>query len=360
MSHTPRVCGVSPTNTAKMTNPIVDIAKHALMITSFVFVMMLVIEYVNVLTRGAWEERLRGRRWLQYVLAVALGVSPGCLGAFAVVAMYSHGSVGLGAVVAAMIATSGDESFVMLAMIPKQSLLLFGLLGITAFVAGALTDLVVGKHAKWASTICGDLELHDDEVCQCFPRGAILDQWKECSPARGILSVALALFLVALVAGEVGPSTWNWIRSTLLVASGAALFIVVTVPDHFLEEHLWRHVALTHAPRVFLWTLGALIAMHFLVERMHLENALWEGKWLVLLVACLVGLVPESGPHLIFLTLYAQGSVPFSVLLASSIVQDGHGMLPMLAHSRRGFLLIKGINLLVGLAAGATAMLLGY
>ena len=93
---------------------------------------------------------------------------------------------------------------------------------------------------------------------------------------------------------------------------------------------------------------------------MHLENVLLEGKWLVLIVACLVGLVPESGPHLIFLTLYAQGTVPFSVLLASSIVQDGHGMLPVLAHSGRGFLLIKGINLLVGLAVGAAAMLLGY
>jgi len=83
-----------------MANPLLDIAKHALMITSFVLVMMLVIEYVNVLTRGAWEKRLRGRRWFQYCLAVVLGLSPGCLGAFAVVAMYSHGSLSIGAVVA--------------------------------------------------------------------------------------------------------------------------------------------------------------------------------------------------------------------------------------------------------------------
>ena len=60
------------------------------------------------------------------------------------------------AVVAAMIATSGDECFVMLAMIPKQSLFLFGLLGMTAFVAGALTDVLVGKFAKRQSMFCGD------------------------------------------------------------------------------------------------------------------------------------------------------------------------------------------------------------
>jgi len=80
----------------------------------------------------------------------------------------------------------------------------------------------------------------------------------------------------------------------------------------------------------------------------------------VLLLACLVGLIPESGPHLIFVTLFAQGVVPLSVLLASSIVQDGHGMLPMLAHSAREFLLIKAIAFTAGLALGAAAMACGW
>jgi hypothetical protein len=52
--------------------------------------------------------------------------------------------------------------------------------------------------------------------------------------------------------------------------------------------------------------------------------------------------------------------IPFSVLLASSFVQDGHGMLPMLAHSRREFLLIKAINFSAGLLLGAAAMALGF
>jgi hypothetical protein len=66
----------------------------------------------------------------------------------------------------------------------------------------------------------------------------------------------------------------------------------------------------------------------------------------------LLGLIPESGPHLVFLTFYLQGLVPFSVLLASSIVQDGHGMLPLLAESRLDFIKVKGINLLFGFGLG--------
>ena len=100
--------------------------------------------------------------------------------------------------------------------------------------------------------------------------------------------------------------------------------------------------------------------MHVLTEYLQLEGLIRESLWVVLVIACLVGLIPESGPHLVFLTLYVQGSVPLSILLASSIVQDGHGMLPLLAHSRRDFVQIKLINLVVGLGVGALALALGF
>ncbi len=340
-------------------NLVIDVAKHATMITAFVFVMMLVIEYLNVQTSGGWQEHVARHRWGQYILAAALGAVPGCLGAFAVVAMYSHGALTVGAVVAAMVATSGDESFVMLAMIPRQALTITVALFALGVVAGAATDAVTRRGKSWQLPPCDGLELHVDERCTCFPRGQILHQWRKCAPHRGILAVALALFAAALVLGDVGPHQWNWIRVTLLVVSVVALFIVSTVPDHFLEEHLWHHVARKHIPRVFLWTLGALLAIHVLTDSLHLEGTIREGQWLVLLIACVLGVIPESGPHLVFVTLYVQGAVPLSVLLASSIVQDGHGMLPMLAHSGRAFLAIKAANLVVGLACGALAMAMG-
>ena len=113
------------------------------------------------------------------------------------------------------------------------------------------------------------------------------------------------------------------------------------------------------APRVFLWTFGAFLILHIIVDRWQIGDMIQQGQWIVLMIAGLVGLVPESGPHLIFVTMFAKGVVPFSVLLTSSIVQDGHGMLPLLAHSRRAFVAIKLINLVVGLLIGSLLMLLG-
>lgn len=336
-----------------------SVLKHALMITSFIAVMMLVIEYLNVLSRGKWQEGLASRTWGQYLLAAFLGATPGCLGAFAAVSMYAHRRLSLGAVVAAMIATSGDESFVLFAMVPRTAFILMALLFLIGIGAGSLTDIALKRRLTGTRSCCQNMALHEDVQCRCFDLQELPVQWKNCSPARGILTVTLLLFLFALVLGQVGPGQWNWIRITLLASTAIAVFIVATVPDHFLEEHLWKHVMREHVPRIFAWTLGALLVMHFLVEHWQLSEALRSGKWLMLGAAGVVGIIPESGPHLIFTTLYAQGLAPFSVLLASSIVQDGHGMIPMLAHSRRAFLVIKLINLIVGLSVGTLFMATG-
>lgn len=333
---------------------------HALMISGFVFVMMLVIEYLNVLTQGVWQEGLRGSRWRQYLLAAFLGATPGCLGAFAVVSLYSHRVVSLGAVVAAMVATSGDESFVMLTLIPQASLGLFSVLLLVGLVAGILTDLLVPPGEAACPLDGPGIAYHPQEPCRCFPRGRILAQWRRCTLARAVLMLTLTLFSLGLAAGWVGPPAWNWVRLTLLLTTLTGLFIVSTVPDHFLEEHLWHHVARVHAPRIFLWTFGALLVMHLLLKPLNLESWIAANPLWLLVIAGLVGLVPESGPHLIFVTLYSQGIIPFSVLLTSSIVQDGHGMLPLLAESRRDFFQVKGINLAVGLLIGGLAYLIGY
>jgi hypothetical protein len=286
-----------------------------------------------------------------------LGATPGCLGAFAIVTLYTHRMVSFGALVACMVATSGDESFVMLAMFPRKAVLLF--LGIAAVgvAAGALTDRLVKRPSGHPDA--HTFRLHEQDACRCFEPGAILPQLRHLRPARGVLALGIALFVVAILGGRLGPESWGWLRVTLLAVGGFALFIVLTVPDHFLEEHLWRHVVRQHTVRIFAWTLGALAVTAALQELDPGAAIVGENRWAVLGAASLLGIVPESGPHLLFVTLHHEGVIPLSTLVASSIVQDGHGMLPLLAHSRIEFLQVKAINLAVGLLVGAALMAAG-
>lgn len=339
----------------------IEVLRETILITGFVSVMMLVIEYVNVLTAGTWRGILERRRWLQYFLGATLGLIPGCLGNFAVVAMYSHRLLSFGAVVATMIATSGDEEFVMIAMVPRQAMAIFAICWVVGVVVGVLVDAIGGRRWPGKDLCCEGLHVHEKSDCVCLDIAKIKRQWRDCVASRGILAVGLVLLIVAIALGWIGEEGWTSVRYMLLAACAIALFIVATVPDHFLEEHLWRHVAKTHLPGIFLWTLGALLALHFLLDRAGIDVAgmVERGKWLVLLAACLVGLIPESGPHLVFVTLFARGAIPFSILLANSIVQDGHGMLPMLAQSRKAFVVVKAINFAVGVGVGAAVLALG-
>lgn len=346
------------------THGILGVIGDAVMITGFVMVIMLVVEYFNVITRGQFQGKLLAQKWKQYLLGVFLGVTPGCLGGFAVVSMFSHGVLSIGAVVATMIATTGDEAFFMVTLFPRTYLLMtlgLVLLGITV---GALTDLVMQKRAGGGAAGNERFELHEQEdACGCFNLAETLRQWKECTPVRGILTVALGIFTFVVVTGRWESDQWDWVRVTLLALALTALFIVATVPDHFLQEHLWEHVARKHVPRIFAWTLGTLLVMYFVTQpledkQLHGQIVSQGAKWVALLLACAVGLIPQSGPHLIFVFAYAQGTVPLGVLVASSIVQDGHSMLPMLAHSRRTVVGIKILKVILALLIGGGMILL--
>ena len=76
-----------------------------LMITMFVFVMMTVADYLNVLTEGKLNKMIKGGVFRQYLTTAFLGATPGCLGAFMNVSFYVHGLITFGAMVGGMIAT---------------------------------------------------------------------------------------------------------------------------------------------------------------------------------------------------------------------------------------------------------------
>ena len=338
---------------------IIETLQHALMITGFVFVMMLIIEYVNILTKGDWQNSLQKSRWSQYLLSAFLGATPGCLGAFTVVALYSHNIVSFGALVTVMIATSGDEAYVMLSMFPGKALLIIVILFVVGIIVGFVTDILFKPGSVLTAKLSRRLEFHDEDECTCFPQNEIVSQLKNLTLQRGLLIIVLVLFITGLMSNQLGPTEWNWIKITLLIASLFALFIVSTVPEHFLEKHLWEHIVKVHIPRVFLWTFGALLVMYFLINYLELGSWIKANYLTVMLIACLIGLIPESGPHMIFVTLFAQGAIPFGILVASSVVQDGHGMLPLLAESKRSFVFVKVINFAVGLLVGLVFYLAG-
>ena len=275
---------------------IVSVLKESVKVTVFVLVMMVAVDFINVKTKGKLESILQtGNKWKQYIVSSMLGSAPGCLGSFAGVSLYIHGMISLGALTGLMLATSGDEAFVMLAMIPDTAIILFAILFISGIAAGYLTDVIIKKYKVQACTNCESKQYHP---------------------------------------GEEGYK-------------------------HYFKDHIWTHIIKGHLIRIFLWTFGALFVVEYAMTFFDLESITSEYTFLLLILGALIGLIPESGPHLFFVMLFAKGLIPFSVLFTSSVVQDGHGMLPMLSYSIKDSILIKIFNLVFGLALGTLIYVLG-
>ncbi len=345
-------------------NQVFGILRESLVITSFIFGMMLFVEYFTVQTKDRFISSLSRNPWIQVVIGALLGIIPGCLGSFFGVTLYIHNALSFPALTAMMIATSGDEAFAMLSIIPDKFLLINAILFVVALATGFVLNLVYHPHRSLIPPENDLLHAHlANPQCYCFDRDKIRENIKHLTVYRGLLALALVGLIVMEIVGVIGPEKW-YFRYSLVIIFGFALFVVITVPEHFLKEHIWRHIVVRHLGKIFLWIFGIMVFLRIImpyldISEQSLADLSQRYYWLVLIVAVLVGILPESGPHLIFIILFSQGVVPLSVVVANSISQDGHGSLPLLAESGRSFVLMKAINIFVALLVGLGLHLFG-
>jgi len=335
---------------------ILEALRSAILISGLVVVMMMLIESFNVESHGRIFMGLRKSGFAQVLVSALLGSIPGCVGGFAAVSLYTHRMLSFGALLAMMIATAGDESFMMLALFPGKALWLFLILFTLAVVTGLIADRIWKGSRPLPTRLEDTYEIHEDDCAhEAHHDEAVHGHtlWK-----RVVMFIGVLVFVAALVSGlleEETPDTdglnllgeeWMyWLFGALsLVVLGALLF----ASDHFVEEHLWEHIVCRHLPSIFAWTFGVLLAIGILFHFVDIESWVSGNTAIMILIAIAVGLIPESGPHLVFVTLFASGVIPFPVLLANSIVQDGHASLPLLADSKSAFLKAKALK--VGIA----------
>lgn len=265
------------------------VIEETIEITFIVALMMILVDMINTWTNGKIKAFLENKnKYRQYVLASFIGALPGCFGGITNVSLYMHGLISFGALAGSMIAVSGDEAYVMLAMIPETAILIFGLLFVLGIFGGIIIDKIVKKFNINVCVNCESLVVHEKE--------------------RSI--------------------------------------------KHFIIEHIWEHIIKKHIWKVAIWTFAALLVVELSLNFLDLNAITTNYKLAFIFIAALIGLIPESGPHIFFVKLFADGMIPFSVLLTSSIVQDGHGMLPMLSYSVEDTLKIKLFNFAFGLIIG--------
>ena len=329
--------------------------RTAVLVTGLVVIMMMLIEVFNVRSDGRMFSGLKNHRVGQVLLSALLGAVPGCIGGFASVSLYTHGLISFGALIAMMIASSGDEAFVMLAMFPGRSAWIFLILFVVAVAVGLLVDLF---HSKYDG--CHSMNVHDEDR---EPRHEHKHE-RHYGWQRVVMFLGVLVFLGALLAGWLEGDdpdsvsggfnllSEDWMYWLFSALSLCVLGVLLFAGDHFVEEHLWEHIVKHHLPSIFFWTFGTILIIGVMMSFFDVSTWISDNTILMILLAAAIGIIPESGPHLVFVSLYAAGVVPLPVLMASCISQDGHASLPLLAQSRGAFLKAKLINVMVGIGMG--------
>ena len=89
----------------------IPILIESITITSIIFILMIIVEYIELKYSEKLKKHLTGNFTIQNVTCTLLGATPGCTGVYVADSLYMAGIVGFGSIVAATVATFGDEAF---------------------------------------------------------------------------------------------------------------------------------------------------------------------------------------------------------------------------------------------------------
>jgi Putative, 10TM heavy-metal exporter len=276
------------------------------------------VNFANALNRA-------GRA--QVPIAALLGTLPGCGGAVMVVAAYSAGRIGFGAVVAALTATMGDGAFLLIATRPDAALVVLPV----SLVAGILAGWVVDRLHRHAFHDAGGL------ACEISPR---------IGRVRPIDWLFLALAAPGLVIGSAGvanieitdiagvPSAWLGLAGafTALAIWATSPLNGITNPTDPAVTRMSEETGL-----ITVWVIAAYLVYDYASTYFGLDlKAIFATVAPLLpLIAVLVGFIPGCGPQVVVATMYISGALPFAALIGNAISNDGDALFPAIALNPR-------------------------
>ena len=364
--------------------------------------------------RYRWGHRfdaaLERNRRLGPLVAALLTVPPGCGGAIIVMAVYARGAVSYGAAISALVATTGDAAWALLAADPVLTVQLKVLLVATGTATGYLVDALrvapaprrtrvarveapVGTGGRGRTSVegegggaeplrvsrAGDAGHSRSSVPSLAPVGVLgLGTHLGALPAAlwfllgsGLL-VSLPVTFQLVDPAALGEALLGGVDPYLaLGAVGTAICVVAFVRDGCKvadDDPSTAHpasmaVVLRHGGRevafVTVWVAVAYLAWNLL----HATTG-FDGSQLPLLgalgvvVGACVGLIPGCAVQIVFAGIFLSGGMPLSTFVANTISQDGDALIPLLALEHRSALLATVITTVPALVVGLGLLVL--
>lgn len=292
-------------------------------VSAFVATTLLLFYGAEKVFRFDIGTALSNARGFQVPIAALMGATPGCGGAVVVVAAYSSGHVGFGAVVATLTATMGDAAFLLIATRPDAALVVLPL----SFVVGILSGWVVDRFSTF------DLGGGARQNCDIAPRiGRV--RAKDIA-YLAVVAPGLMLGVSQILTVDLVETYGALLPIVGLAGTAIGLFIWATSPLQAMTHQSDTAVTRMAEETSFIsvWVIGAYLAYDYVVVFTGADvEALFSTVAPVLpLAAILIGFIPGCGPQVLVTTLYINGVIPFAALIGNAISNDGDALFPAIA-----------------------------
>lgn len=286
----------------------VDILLDALLdgikILPFLFLVYLLIAYLEEHTDNKLYHKLTNGKWLGPIIGSTLGCLPQC--GFSVVGanLYSKGLVTLGTLLAIFISTS-DEAIPILVAHPGMMKTVGSVLGLKVLIAmvmGLVTDLT---FKGWSKSSVQRVQVENTESVKCGCSHGC------CQTQGNTLKNALLHTL----------KVFGYIVVINLILNG----IIESIGEEYLSQFL-------------------------------LTESIWQPA-----LAALIGLIPNCAASIVLTEMYVAGSLSIGALIAGLCTGAGVGLI-MLFKANKNFkenLKIVGVLYLIGTAWGMLIQMIG-
>lgn len=296
-------------------------------VSVFVAATLLLFYGAERLFRFRIGDALRNARGFQVPIAALLGATPGCGGAVVVVAAYSSGNVGFGAVVATLTATMGDAAFLLIATRPDAAAVVLPLSFVVGILSGWIVDWI-GPH---------ELHVPGAEPSEIAPR---IGRTRPQDIAYLVLAVpGLAVGAAQLVQVDVSHLAGLPVEWLALAGTAVGLFTWSRSPLRAMSNDADSPVTRMAEETAFIsiWVIGAYLAYDYVATYFGVDIESWFSTVapLLPLIAVGIGFIPGCGPQVLVTTLYINGLIPFSALIGNAISNDGDALFPAIALNPR-------------------------
>ncbi len=310
----------------------------------YIFLSFLFFSILETYFNDKFIDFIAKTKSFQPIFGALIGIIPGCGALATLTTLYHKRKISFSTVIAALIATTGDVAFVLIA----QSFSLFLKVIAITFTLGVVTGYIV-------------------EMLNIEQRFKLsLSSPKETGlPVHLLPNQLTSAFYYAMILACIGFLLPEGIIKTYLGVI-ITLFLILyrfTFKHHDIDEGcackdigeiLYKtSIQVSH---MAVWIVSTFLIYEvifaFFINEEYLISLIANSGIFIVLVSTIIGMIPGCGVQILHTSLYLKGLIPFVGLITNMISQDGDGLVPLLAYDKKSALVATMVTTIPALLFG--------